>query len=166
MMHQKAILFSDLIIASKILASTDPKEQKALGRQVENFDDVVWKAERERIVKEASRWKFSGGSDEGELKEEGKSLRERLLQTGQRELVEASPRDRIWGVGFGEKNASKRRGDWGLNLLGKALMHAREKLREEEGGVKEDKPDVVEADVPAEVEEPGRNKKRRKIFKE
>ncbi|PVH87398.1 DUF1768-domain-containing protein [Cadophora sp. DSE1049] len=131
MMHQKAILFSDSEIALKILASTSPREQKSLGRQVSDFDDKVWKENRERIVEEASYWKFKVGKDEGVLKGEGVSLRDRLLGTGEREVVEASPRDRIWGVGFGEKNAGKRRADWGLNLLGKALMDARKKLREE-----------------------------------
>jgi NADAR domain len=43
--------------------------------------------------------------------------------------------DRIWGVGFGAKNAEKRRLDWGLNLLGKALVSARQKLRAEQEGM-------------------------------
>ncbi|KAH9218399.1 hypothetical protein DL95DRAFT_275177, partial [Leptodontidium sp. 2 PMI_412] len=132
MMHQKAILFSDTEVAVKILASTSPLEQKSLGRQVSNFDDAVWKENRERIVEEASYWKFKVGTDEGVLKGDGVSLKDRLLGTGEREVVEASPRDRIWGVGFGEKNAGKRRMGWGLNLLGKALMDARKKLREED----------------------------------
>ncbi|KAK0104695.1 hypothetical protein ONS95_004968 [Cadophora gregata] len=131
MMHQKAILFSDTEVALKILASQSPKEQKSLGRQVSNFDDRIWEENRERIVEEASYWKFKTGKDEGVLKGEGVSLRDRLLATGDREVVEASPRDRIWGVGFGENNAPKRRADWGLNLLGKALVVARTKLREE-----------------------------------
>lgn len=62
-----------------------------------------------------------------------------LLETGERELVEASPMDRIWGIGFGEKNAGARRHRWGQNLLGKAAMNVRGRLREEEarkaGGV-------------------------------
>ncbi|KAL2067132.1 hypothetical protein VTL71DRAFT_1556 [Oculimacula yallundae] len=144
MMHQKAILFNDAEIALKILSSTSPKEQKSLGRQVSNFDDVVWKENRERIVEEASYWKFKIGKDEGILKGEGVSLIDRLLGTKEREIVEASPRDRIWGVGFGEKNAEKRRADWGLNLLGKAIMEARKKLREESID--------IEA-VPGEIEE-------------
>ncbi|KAH7330109.1 hypothetical protein BKA65DRAFT_508520 [Rhexocercosporidium sp. MPI-PUGE-AT-0058] len=165
MMHQKAILFSDTEVALKILASTSPKEQKSLGRQVSNFDDKVWKENRERIVEEASYWKFKVGTDEGVLKGEGVSLRDRLLGTGEKEVVEASPRDRIWGVGFGEKNAGKRRADWGLNLLGKALMDARKKLREE--GTGRDLPDEemerVEKAEPADDGE--RQTKRRKKSK-
>lgn len=74
--------------------------------------------------------------DEGKEGEEGKKtlgrLAAALLETGDRELVEASPRDRIWGVGFGSNNAEGQRARWGLNLLGKALMEARRVLREGE----------------------------------
>jgi hypothetical protein len=40
-------------------------------------------------------------------------------------------------VGFGAKNAEKRRKDWGLNLLGKALENARHRLRTEEEELEE-----------------------------
>jgi ribA/ribD-fused uncharacterized protein len=136
MMHSKAILFSDPIIAAKILKTTSPKTQKALGRQVKNFNEKIWMANRERIVEEGNYWKYVGGRDEGELKD-GRSLKEKLLETGDREIVEASPMDRIWGVGFGEKNAESRRKDWGFNLLGKALMAVRERIRKEEEGATE-----------------------------
>ncbi|KAH8778135.1 hypothetical protein BGZ57DRAFT_758053 [Hyaloscypha finlandica] len=132
MMHQKAILFSDHEIAAQILKTTVPKEQKALGRRVSNFNQEVWEANRERIVEEGSYFKFKYGEDEGEGKDDGTSLRAKLLGTGDREIVEASPMDRIWGVGFGAKNAGRRRKDWGLNLLGKALVRARERLRAEQ----------------------------------
>ena len=56
----------------------------------------------------------------------------RFVRGGERELVEASPLDRIWGVGFAEKNAAANKQKWGLNLLGKALMDVRERLRGEE----------------------------------
>ena len=60
-------------------------------------------------------------------------MRERLLGTGERMIVEASPLDRIWGVGFGEKRALSVKQSWGLNLLGRVLMDVRRILREEEG---------------------------------
>lgn len=72
------------------------------------------------------------------LSEDAERLREMLLATGNRELVEASPRDRIWGIGFGEKNAGANRHRWGKNLLGKALMDVRDKLREDGKKAKED----------------------------
>jgi ribA/ribD-fused uncharacterized protein len=125
MMYQKAILFSDPAIAAKILKTTSPKEQKALGRQVANFKNDVWLENRERIVRDGNYYKFVNSLVEGE------DLKAKLLETGERELVEASPLDRIWGVGYGETNAPKMREKWGLNLLGKALMHARERIRKE-----------------------------------
>jgi len=126
MMYQKALLFSDPSTGAKILATTSPKEQKALGRQVQNFDNDVWLKNRERIVGDGSYWKFVNSLKEGE------DLKGMLMGTGDRELVEASPMDKIWGIGFGEKNAESQRARWGLNLLGKALMRARERIREEE----------------------------------
>ena len=126
MMYQKALLFSDPSTGAKILATTSPREQKALGRQVQNFDNDVWLENRESIVEDGSYWKFVNSLKEGE------DLRVMLMGTGERELVEASPMDKIWGIGFGEKNAEGQRARWGLNLLGKALMRARQRIREEE----------------------------------
>jgi len=126
-MYQKAILFNDTDIAAKILKSTSPKTQKALGRLVSDFNNTVWLENRERIVRDGSYYKFKNGKDI-----DGESLKQKLLATGDKELAEASPRDRIWGIGFGEKNALKMKEKWGLNLLGKALIWAREKIREEE----------------------------------
>jgi ribA/ribD-fused uncharacterized protein len=85
---------------------------RELGRKVPDFDDAVWAKERYAIVIEANYLMFTQNAE----------LRQQLL--GERELVEASARDRIWGVGFGTVNA-------GLNLLGKALMDTRTRLRQE-----------------------------------
>lgn len=93
---------------------------------MQNFDNDVWLENRERIVGDGSYWKFVNSLKEGE------DLKGMLMGTGDRELVEASPMDKIWGIGFGEKNAESQRARWGLNLLGKALMRARERIREEE----------------------------------
>jgi ribA/ribD-fused uncharacterized protein len=91
MMHQKALLFADHEVAAEILKTTAPKEQKSLGRQVRGFTQEVWEANRERIVEEGSYFKFKYGKDEGEGKEDGIGLRAKLLATGEREIVEASP---------------------------------------------------------------------------
>lgn len=66
------------------------------------------------------------------LSEDAENMRKWLLATGDRELVEASPMDRIWGIGFAAKDAGENRHRWGQNLLGKALMVVRTRLREEE----------------------------------
>ena len=124
-MYNKAIVFDDQEIAEKIALEPEPEKQKALGRKVKGFDNKVWNAKREKIVENGNWWKFTQ-SKEGDL-------RKMLLETGDRLLVEASPYDRIWGVGYGAANAEANRGDWGGNLLGKALMRVRDRLQAEEG---------------------------------
>lgn len=133
-MYQKAILFNDTTIAAQILSTPqdDPRKVKALGRQVSNFTDSEWNKNRLEIVRRGTLLKFTRPVDEEDGKwiaGDGRSLREMLLDTGERELVEASPMDRIWGIGFGARNAGKvGRERWGFNLLGKALMAVREEL--------------------------------------
>jgi ribA/ribD-fused uncharacterized protein len=70
------------------------------------------------------------------IAEDAESLRGWLLKTGDRKLVEASPFDRVWGVGFTEKNAGANRQRWGQNLLGKALMVVRTRLEEQRAEAK------------------------------
>lgn len=141
MMYQKAVLFNDLAVGEEILAAEHPRQVKALGRKVSNFDDDVWRAHREDIVRRGTVLKFTRAVSEEGLRRGVSddapliaplSLRELLLSTGNREIVEASPLDRIWGVGFGAAKAEANRGRWGLNLLGKALMSVREELRKDE----------------------------------
>lgn len=98
------------------------KECKSLGRKVQGFEDAVWTRERVRIVCEGTLHKFRQHA----------GIRGELLATGGREVVEASPQDRIWGIGFGRAGAERvDREAWGLNLLGRALMEVRAVLRAE-----------------------------------
>ncbi|POS73926.1 hypothetical protein DHEL01_v207683 [Diaporthe helianthi] len=131
MMYQKARLFGDDKIAGEILAGATmhPRKIKDLGRKVVGFDERTWVAERERIVHEGTWLKMARPAHEGQM-----SLGGLLLGTGERELVEASPFDRVWGVGFRAKDAEKNRERWGLNLLGRAFMAVRERLRDESRG--------------------------------
>ncbi|KAJ7205170.1 hypothetical protein GGX14DRAFT_522670 [Mycena pura] len=127
MMLHKALLFSDFDVAKKVLSiggtsKQDMKYVKGLGRQVKQFKEDVWVQHRERIVTEGTIHKFRQNAD----------LREKLFATGETMLVEASPYDRIWGIGYREANALSGSAKWGLNLLGKALVEARRVLREEE----------------------------------
>ncbi|KAF8156723.1 DUF1768-domain-containing protein [Crassisporium funariophilum] len=124
MMVRKALLFHDTPSARSILAvpgvsSASMALVKSLGRQVSNFDEAAWVAAREGIVLQGNLLKFRQNA----------GLREKLLATGEKRIVEASPRDRIWGIGFGEKNALRERERWGLNLLGRALEETRRVLR-------------------------------------
>ncbi|KXH56576.1 hypothetical protein CSAL01_03410 [Colletotrichum salicis] len=123
MMHAKALLFTDPSVARSVLKADHPRKVKALGRKVHNFNEAVWNENRERIVREGNLLKFRSAP----------GLRRQLLATGERELVEASPMDRIWGIGFAPgKAVGVDRDRWGLNLLGKILMEVRGVLRDEE----------------------------------
>jgi len=121
MMAEKARLFSDEDMAGQILSSTDPAKAKQLGRKVRDFDAATWNRSRVDIVVRGNVAKFSSAEP----------LRSYLLSTGERVLVEASPRDRIWGIGMGRNNPNASQPDsWrGENLLGFALMRVRETLR-------------------------------------
>ena len=121
MMAGKARLFDDRVTLGQILDAHDPKAVKALGRKVRNFDGNAWKASCQAIVKRGNFLKFSQNAE----------LKGFLLSTGEKILVEASPYDRIWGIGMGKDdefagNPLKWRGQ---NLLGFSLMSARDEIR-------------------------------------
>lgn len=122
MMAEKARLFRDDEALAKILACKTPAEAKALGRTVRDYDNAAWGRERVPAVVRGNVAKFGQNEDFGRF----------LLGTGERVLVEASPRDRIWGIGLGGSNPDARLPSrWrGSNLLGFALMEARAKLKE------------------------------------
>jgi ribA/ribD-fused uncharacterized protein len=124
MMWRKAILFDDQRTAAKILAAGHPKQAKDLGRQVRNFDQATWEAQRTRIVVDGNTLKFSQHDD----------MRAFLLGTGDRVLVEASPLDRIWGIGLKEDDPrAEDPARWrGLNLLGFALGDVRNVLADKD----------------------------------
>ncbi|MGP2442002.1 NADAR family protein [Streptomyces sp. JW3] len=121
MMAGKARLFRDPEAERRVLAAGHPAEAKKAGRLVRGFDEAIWERERFGIVVEGSVHKFATDT----------ALREFLLGTGDRVLVEASPVDRVWGIGLAATD--ERAGDperWrGANLLGFALMEARARLR-------------------------------------
>ena len=120
MMHGKALLFRDPEIAARILATAEPREHKALGRKVRGFDDAAWRRAREGIVYDGNRAKFT----------QSPALLEALLATRGTELVEASPFDRIWGIGLGADHpAASDPSKWrGQNLLGRILTRLRDEL--------------------------------------
>jgi ribA/ribD-fused uncharacterized protein len=122
MMAGKARLFGDDAARAEILAAKTPSEAKALGRAVRGFDEERWREARGEIVVRGSLGKFGEHAD----------LREYLLSTGDKVLVEASPRDTVWGIGMGASNpAARDPSRWrGTNLLGFALMETRARLRE------------------------------------
>jgi hypothetical protein len=113
-------MFGDNYIADRILGTPQahPSEHRRLGRMVRNFNASVWDCESARVVALASSLKFAHGTRLGNL----------LASTHRKVLVEASPHDSIWGIGFSEQHAIANVMSWGRNKLGMALMKARAEL--------------------------------------
>jgi len=122
-MYSKALLFGDHEIAKKILNAKTPKEAKAYGRKVRNFDEVVWKQQRIILMTNNLYAKFS----------QNQHLKDSLLAVHEDHFVEASPTDNIWGIGLNEATAKTLLpSQWqGQNLLGKVLDNVRDRLKRE-----------------------------------
>lgn len=118
MMAQKAILFNDIKIYKQILRAKDPKEYKSLGRQINNFSEEKWEEYKYSIVIKGNLAKFS----------QNMKLKEFLMKTKDKILVEASPYDKIWGIGKSadSKNLENPNTWNGENLLGFSLMEVRD----------------------------------------
>ena len=121
MMAGKARLFEDTEAFAAIRACSDPKEIKALGRNVRNFDEALWDKMKYPLVLMGNYNKFVQNED----------LRKFLLSTGDCVLVEASPYDHVWGIGLSaDDTRAKHPRQWnGDNLLGFALMEVRDEIR-------------------------------------
>jgi ribA/ribD-fused uncharacterized protein len=120
MMWKKAQMFGDQLTADKIMQTDSPWQQKAMGRQVKDFDDAVWMESAYKIVVDGNRAKFT----------QNPGLLAALKSTRGKVLVEASPTDRRWGIGLAEgapgiEDPVNWRGD---NLLGRAITDVRIEL--------------------------------------
>jgi ribA/ribD-fused uncharacterized protein len=122
MMAEKARLFKDEEILNKILNAKHPGEAKQLGREIRYYNEDLWQQHRFNIVVTGNLEKFKQNIE----------LKDFLINTGDRVLVEASPLDRIWGIGLAENQpeASSPEHWLGLNLLGFALMKVRHLLQD------------------------------------
>ena len=120
MMAEKARLFHDNETLEKIMNSNNPKQIKDLGRQVRNFDEALWIKNRYSIILKGNYAKFSQNED----------LKEFLTGTKNKVLVEASPYDKVWGIGMSsdDENIENPLLWKGLNLLGFALMEVRDEM--------------------------------------
>lgn len=122
MMAEKAKLFKNDKLIDEIINASHPNKAKMLGRQISGFTNEIWNAHRFEIVVKGNLAKFS----------QNKELEVFLLNTGSRVLVEASPVDKVWGIGLAEDHTDANNPfKWkGLNLLGFALMAVRKQLKE------------------------------------
>jgi ribA/ribD-fused uncharacterized protein len=123
MMFKKAIHFGDYEIANEIMRETNPRKQKAWGREVRGFDQEEWNKVSKELVYEGLYAKFTQNED----------LKEILLSTGDREIVEAAWYDTVWGVGLREDDPLiLDKSNWkGMNYLGIVLMRVRDAINAE-----------------------------------
>jgi hypothetical protein len=122
-MLAKAAMMGDEEILQEIALARSPKDCKALGRAVRNFDQELWASHLEELAFEVVKQKFEASPE----------LRKVLLSTGDKILAEAAPNDSIWGIGLSLKDdRAYDQSQWcGRNVLGFALMRARSYLRGE-----------------------------------
>ena len=120
MMAEKARIFQDDIIRQKIMSTNNQNTIRSLGRLIKNFNSETWDKVKFLIVLNGNYHKFS----------QNENLKEYLLSTKDKILVEASPYDRIWGIGLSEyDNDIYDVNKWrGSNLLGFALMQIRDEI--------------------------------------
>lgn len=121
MMASKAELFGDEEILKQILQCRDPKQIKAFGRRVREFEQTLWDKNKYSIVRNGNLYKFS----------QNQQLKDFLLSTGDCVLAEASPYDGIWGILCSADSPEAQDPlKWrGQNLLGFALMEVRDELQ-------------------------------------
>ncbi|CAM9596517.1 unnamed protein product [Pylaiella littoralis] len=143
MMAYKAYIFCDTDIRSDIMSTSDPAQQKRLGQEVANYDGGLWDMHKVQVVLRGNYAKFTQNPE----------MCDQLLATGDKMLAEASPNDKVWGIGMNAFDPGVERHEcWGgQNLLGKILMYVRNKIRWEHPDLAS-RPQVQEAAAAMEVE--------------
>jgi ribA/ribD-fused uncharacterized protein len=116
----KASLMGDTKTFNLILKAKTPFIAKKLGRQVHPFNEELWQKNVCYIAKDIIICKFNSSE----------TLKKLLLDTDDDLLAEASPRDKIWGIGMSNNLDISYPYKWkGCNILGWALMEARDALK-------------------------------------
>lgn len=120
MMYCKAMTFGDEAMAEKILSETDPAVNKKQGRAVQGFDEEIWNQRADKMVMVGLREKFL----------QNPNMLEWLLSTEGKQLAEASPYDKIWGIGLKANHPDATSTEkWpGKNKLGILLTDLRDRF--------------------------------------
>ena len=82
---------------SLILDAETPLEAKRIGRTIENFNYEQWKRDCDREVPRILYYK---------MRDNAEIFHPIMLEVKRGKIVEASPRDRIWGTGYGLKRSA------------------------------------------------------------
>jgi ribA/ribD-fused uncharacterized protein len=120
MMAMKALTFNDQESYDMIMYANNPRDQKAFGRRVKGFDTERWNEVCREFVYQGNLAKFT----------QNLNFKDELMKTGDKEIVEASPYDAIWGIGMGVDHADiMDKSKWqGTNWLGEAIIRVRETI--------------------------------------
>jgi len=108
--YYQAQKFKDENVRKMIIEATTPKEASKIGRDRNNVLRNDWEEVKNTVMYEAVLAKFEAHLD----------IAEKLLNTGNEEIVEATVKENYWGCGP-EKD--------GRNEFGKILCQVRETLR-------------------------------------
>lgn len=122
-MFEKALFFNDYETANLIYNNDNPAECKKLGRLIKGYDDNAWAKVRYDIFYKYNLLKYT----------QDKKLQEKLLDSkfNNKIFAEASPIDRIWGIGISEDNDPEyKEYDWGRNFLGKIITNIRNRIKQ------------------------------------
>uniref|UniRef100_A0A8R1DLE9 NADAR domain-containing protein n=1 Tax=Caenorhabditis japonica TaxID=281687 RepID=A0A8R1DLE9_CAEJA len=123
-MYNKALLVGDNLIASEIMKETSPKKMKLWGRRLKMSKEQLkeWSTVSRDVMYRACREKFA----------QNQNLRLYLFRTHEMTLAEASPTDKIWGIGLSKDDRrAKNPETWkGANWLGQVLDRVRDELWE------------------------------------
>ena len=122
-MYAKAKFFRDYEIADLILNSDNPDRCRKLGRSIKGYDDKEWDKVRYEVFYKYNLMKYT----------QDEKLQKMLLDPkfDGKVFVEASPYDKIWGIGIGEDvdNIEDLEYKWGRNLLGKIITNIRNRIK-------------------------------------
>ena len=122
-MYRKCMILDDEASAKQVMATDDPEQQQTIGRNAKNYEDrkAIWEGICQVVAMRGLLAKFSQHDD----------LRQKLLETGDDDLVECARSDHRWACGIGLYDDDRRDiNRWkGKNILGFALMEVRERLK-------------------------------------
>jgi len=123
MMMHKAKVFGAIDIYNEMKTFNNASAIKQLGREIPNLSDTIWDKHKLEIVERANYLKFTQNND----------LLKKMIEHKDLVIVEASPKDKIWGIGlhFDNDNVLDETKWKGQNLLGKCIMNARDKILKE-----------------------------------
>ena len=120
LMALKAVEFGDTVALKRIIEAKYPGDARRIGRHIKGYNNDTWSRVRYDRMKQCLVAKYT----------QNEYYKNELLKTGDKVLVDASPTDKIWGVGVGiGDRALYSESTWnGQNLLGRCLMEVRSEI--------------------------------------